>query len=237
VQNGTESDVDCGGSCPGCPDGKMCNTGADCLGAGCAGGVCAPVLLISQMRSEGKNGVDDDFVELYNPGSEPLTMDATWTLTAMSAVGGCKAPAVRYVGTGKVVPPHGHILLVGAEYAQVPAADAKFIGVTPGTSIDDAGAVWISHGALRTDTLCYYYDPTTQQTLGDPCSIPYLCPGTPISNLPHNGMAGPTSSVDTALERRPGGSAGNTTDTNNNNADFKKVTPADPHDLMSAPTP
>jgi alpha-tubulin suppressor-like RCC1 family protein len=34
VKNGTETDTDCGGPCPGCTDGKKCNTVADCQGHG-----------------------------------------------------------------------------------------------------------------------------------------------------------------------------------------------------------
>ena len=35
LQNGTESDVDCGGSCPRCPDLSDCNQDADCVNDSC----------------------------------------------------------------------------------------------------------------------------------------------------------------------------------------------------------
>ncbi|MBK9261025.1 MAG: hypothetical protein IPM54_14610 [Polyangiaceae bacterium] len=38
VQNGTESDVDCGGMCGGCDDGKMCMIGTDCTSMVCDAG-------------------------------------------------------------------------------------------------------------------------------------------------------------------------------------------------------
>jgi hypothetical protein len=41
--DGTESDTDCGGSCPACGDGQHCNTGSDCQSMVCAAGVCAPL--------------------------------------------------------------------------------------------------------------------------------------------------------------------------------------------------
>ncbi len=42
VKNGTESDTDCGGSCPAdCADGKACGTAADCASGVCASNVCA----------------------------------------------------------------------------------------------------------------------------------------------------------------------------------------------------
>jgi len=41
IQNGTETDIDCGGgSCPRCGVGKKCNTRNDCVTALCVGGVC-----------------------------------------------------------------------------------------------------------------------------------------------------------------------------------------------------
>jgi hypothetical protein len=37
VRDGDESDVDCGGSCAACPDGKSCNGPLDCVSGLCAG--------------------------------------------------------------------------------------------------------------------------------------------------------------------------------------------------------
>ncbi|WP_437725574.1 trypsin-like serine protease [Sorangium sp. So ce861] len=43
VQNGTETDVDCGGTCTAdCANGDTCNTGADCASQNCVAGVCQP---------------------------------------------------------------------------------------------------------------------------------------------------------------------------------------------------
>ncbi|KAL4451740.1 hypothetical protein ABPG75_007402 [Micractinium tetrahymenae] len=40
-RNGQEVDVDCGGICPGCGPGKMCNSNSDCQsGLSCLGGTC-----------------------------------------------------------------------------------------------------------------------------------------------------------------------------------------------------
>jgi len=42
VRNGTETDVDCGGSCPPCALGKSCSVAADCAtGDNCVGGTCS----------------------------------------------------------------------------------------------------------------------------------------------------------------------------------------------------
>ncbi len=45
VKNGSESDVDCGGSCQRCTNGKRCTTGKDCLSGLCAiDGTCQDCL-------------------------------------------------------------------------------------------------------------------------------------------------------------------------------------------------
>ncbi len=44
IQDVDESDVDCGGSCPPCVNGKACNSGEDCLSGFCEGGTCQRVV-------------------------------------------------------------------------------------------------------------------------------------------------------------------------------------------------
>src|SRR5690606_9661399 len=40
IQNGNESDVDCGGSCPRCLNTRRCTGPSDCASGYCASGVC-----------------------------------------------------------------------------------------------------------------------------------------------------------------------------------------------------
>jgi hypothetical protein len=40
VKNATETDVDCGGGCPGCALGMACLAHADCQSGTCQNGVC-----------------------------------------------------------------------------------------------------------------------------------------------------------------------------------------------------
>jgi hypothetical protein len=58
VDNGQETDVDCGGSlCPGCPVGDGCMVGADCLGGSCVGGTCAATCT-DGLLNQGESDVD-----------------------------------------------------------------------------------------------------------------------------------------------------------------------------------
>lgn len=58
-QNGTESAVDCGGDCPGCPDGTACNTDADCSSRVCgAAGSCAVPSCGDGAQNGSETGVD-----------------------------------------------------------------------------------------------------------------------------------------------------------------------------------
>src|SRR6202042_1065367 len=102
---------------------------------------------------------------IYNPGSAPVTFDATWMLKARNAtagLSGCDSAGygTRFNGGGQVIPASGHILYANAmgfsESAATPAD-----GTYPTNSgIPDAASVILVHGAAVIDTLCFYYDST-----------------------------------------------------------------------------
>jgi hypothetical protein len=53
IQNGDETAVDCGGSCPGCANGEACAEAEDCISGYCtAGGSCAPCTSHGQCVAE-----------------------------------------------------------------------------------------------------------------------------------------------------------------------------------------
>lgn len=58
LQNGTESDVDCGGRCPGCTDGRRCLAASDCLSSTCANKVCLPTTCANGKRDGHESDVD-----------------------------------------------------------------------------------------------------------------------------------------------------------------------------------
>jgi hypothetical protein len=233
--DGTESAIDCGGSaCLGCGVGATCGVDGDCLTGRCTSGVCAEVLLISEARTRGVGGSLDELVELYNPGKIAVIVDSSWTLSVRSAVGACAtdAASVKFTGAGQTLPPHGHLLIVGSTYTQSPAGDAALVN----GGIADAGSLALYRGAVLVDALCYGYDAPTLGSLAS-CAVPYVCNGSPASNLPHDNTLSAASNVDVSLERRPGGTQGNQIDTGDNAADFRQSKPARPQSLSSAAVP
>jgi hypothetical protein len=185
----------------------------------------SPGLVISEVRSRGLGGGSDEFVELYNPSTDPVTLDAGWTLDARSDT--VAAYSARWAGTGKSIPAHGHFLIAGTLYAQQPAADETLLN-----GITDATALRLSRAGSVVDALCYGFDATTLMVFrGD---ATYACEGMPAMNG-HDNTTG--TNVDQSIERKPGGTAGNRQDTNDNASDFAALTPSNPQSSASAPAP
>ena len=58
LDQGLESDVDCGGQCGGCVDGKMCAVDGDCQGGTCASGICSAVQCSDGVKNGTETAVD-----------------------------------------------------------------------------------------------------------------------------------------------------------------------------------
>ncbi|MFT3766682.1 MAG: DUF4215 domain-containing protein [Minicystis sp.] len=191
-----------------------------------AGGTCnATSILISEIRSRGAGGAGDEFVELYNPTSAPVTLDNTWKLEARSNT--TTAYSSRWTGTGKVIPAHGHFLIAFTGYTQMPAPDEAL-----STGITDATSLRLMHSGTKVDAVCYGFDTTSKAPFTTDAT--YTCEGAPVTN-PHNNAT--ATNADASIERKPGGSAGNCSDTGDNATDFATLMPANPQNSQSAPTP
>jgi hypothetical protein len=97
--------------------------------------------------------------------------------------------------------------------------------------ISDAASLRLVHAGVPVDVVCYFFDPTTLMEL---TTKGYMCAGTPVFN-PHDNTT--STDVDTSIARKPGGVAGNCTDTGDNAADFTLMSPSTPADTASPPTP
>jgi len=222
TDGGTPSD---GGSDGGSPnDGGTDGGNPTDAGSGCGIGH----VVISEVRSRGAGGASDEFIELYNASATPVVLDSTWAINGRSTT----APSytVRYAGgDGGVIPAYGHYLIAGSAYTQAPTPDALLvIGLTDATSLT------LTQNGTTIDAVCYAFDATTTATLQ---MTGFTCSGTPVSNAPHDNTSSVTSNVDVSVERKPGGTAGNCTNTGDNSADFTTQTPATPLNASSLPTP
>ena len=193
-----------------------------------AGGSCAALghLVISEIRSRGTAGGNDDFVELYNPTDLPVTLDTTWKLDARNHTAG-GSYGTRWTGSGKTIPSHGHFLIVGSAYAQSPAGDETLT-----SGITDATSVKLTHSGAVVDAVCYAFDAATSASFAtDPT---FSCEGTPVTN-PHNNAT--ATNDDASIERKLAGNAGSCNDTGDNAADFFTQMPATPQNAMSPAVP
>jgi hypothetical protein len=234
IKNNGEADIDCGGGCANkCDLTKSCATGGDCKTGSCVANACSCAndhLMISEIRSRGTTATMtavDEFIELYNPTAADVVLDSSWTLEARSTTSG--SYGVRWTGTGKTIPSHGHFLIANTGYAQLPAKDDA--SVTSG--ITDASSVVLKKTAAVIDAVCYGFSAATKATLG---GVGYLCEGMPADNLPHNNTPG-VGDADVSIQRLPGGALGNCIDTGDNAVDFFTTTPAAPQSSTSAKTP
>ena len=234
LKNNGEADVDCGGPCANkCDITKMCGSGADCKTGSCVAQACSCAndhLVISEIRSRGATvgmTAADEFIELYNPTSAAVVLDATWTIEARSTTSG--SYGVRWTGMGKTSPVHGHFLIANTGYSQMPAKDE----ISVASGITDASSVTLKHAGVLIDAVCYGFSAGTKATL---IGAGYFCEGTPADNLPHNNLPG-VGDANVSIQRLPGGALGNCIDTGDNAADFFTTTPAAPQNSTSATTP
>ncbi|NUP11463.1 MAG: lamin tail domain-containing protein [Polyangiaceae bacterium] len=223
MMNQDETDVDCGGLfCDACGFGEGCQIGLDCETGSCSASdtcTCAPnngVVIISEVRSRGPGGAGDDFVELYNPGSTPVTLSSSWTVVSRSETAGTYD--TRFVGSGQVVPPSEHFLIAGTAYTGAAAADAPFV-----SGLADEVSVLVKNGTTVVDAVCYQ--------CGTNNFSDHTCEGAVFT------LVGCANNINRSIERKPGGALGNCIDTQDSSMDFAEITPSNPQNLASPPTP
>jgi uncharacterized repeat protein (TIGR01451 family) len=153
-------------------------------------------LLISEFRTRGPAGASDEFVEIYNPTTSTLV------------IGGLKIRASNNAATisDRVTITAGTTLGPGCHYLIANSSASGYSGATPAnqtytTGITDDGGIAITRNNGT----------TIIDQVGMSSGSAYK-EGTTLTAL--------SSNVDQSYERKPGGSFGNGTDTNNNSADF-----------------
>jgi hypothetical protein len=181
-------------------------------------------LVISEIRTRGLNGPADEFIELYNPSDTPIVLDSEWTIQARST--SSLTYSQRWAGSGKTIPEYGHYLIAGSSYVQSPPSDDSLSQAIP-----DTASVVLQLDSAPVSVVCFYYDAASLDILQNGG---YDCDDMPVEN-PHDDTN--DSNLDASIERKPGGTAGNCTNSGDDLVDFTISSPATPLDTNSAPTP
>jgi beta-lactamase superfamily II metal-dependent hydrolase len=174
----------------------------------------ASPLVISEFRVRGPSGGNDEFIELYNNTDAPVSIGG-YLLRGSNSAGTVGTRAT--VPAGTTIPARGHYLFTNS-------AASGYSGATPGdqtygTGIGDDGGIAITLADLT--TIIDQVGMSTGSAFKE---------GTPLANLG-------ASNQNRSYERRAGGVNGSQQDTDDNADDFQLVTPSDPQNLASTPTP
>ena len=168
-------------------------------------------VVISEFRTRGPNGGNDEFIELYNLSSSPINISG-WEIKGSNTTGTVSTRAV--INNGVVLNSGCHYLLTnsnptGGPYSGTVAGNQTYgVGIT-----DDGGIALTLPGGVIVDQVGMSSGSTFKE-------------GSTLSPL--------TTSSNRGYERRPGGSAGNSIDSDNNNNDFRLISPSDPQSASSA---
>lgn len=167
-------------------------------------------IVISEFRTRGPNGGNDEFIELYNLSAAPVDISG-WQVRGSNNSGTASTRAV--INAGTVLNPGCHYLLTnpnasGGPYSGSVAGDQTF---SPGITDDGGIAVATPDGTI-----------IDQVGMSNGSAFKE---GSALSPLGSN--------ADGGYERRPGVASGSGQDTDNNGADFIARAPSDPQNAGS----
>gem|GEM_PF-454780 len=161
-------------------------------------------LVISEFRSRGPNGADDEFVELYNPSGAAVNI-GTWSIKKSSSCGTSISNLATIPFDTSLLA--GQHYLVAATGSSVTGADLTYTA----SLADDGGLALVTTSGTVVDQVGMCMSTQYQE-------------GTIL--LPLSGTS------DQSYERKPGG-ATSCYDTNNNAVDFALISPANPQNKTS----
>jgi uncharacterized repeat protein (TIGR01451 family) len=168
------------------------------------------IVLISEIQAGITGNNNYEFIELYNPGMDPVDLRG-WSLWYRLPTNNQDLFVHRWTDQA-LVPPHGHYLLVRQEIDLGIAADARF-----------SQAINLPTGGLQLRNMG-----------GD--VIDSVSWGEASQGFVEKSPA-PALKYGISLERLPGSGLGNATDTNQNALDFRLNATPEPQNTGSSPTP
>ena len=170
-------------------------------------------VVISEFRTRGPAGGNDEFVELYNLTNAAIDIGG-WKINGSNNTAGVSTRLTITAGT--MIPARGHFLATnsntsGPYSGSVPGNQTYATGIT-----DDGGIALFNASNVIIDQVGMSTGSAYKE-------------GTVLAQLATN--------VDRCYERKPGGTSGSTQDSDNNSADFQLLQPCAPQNLSSTPTP
>ncbi len=168
-------------------------------------------LLVSEVVTGGSSA-SDEFVELFNPGPAALPLEGL-ELVYVTATGATVTRKASWAAGDHGIASHHHILVANAAGIYAGIADATYASGLAATG--GSLALRIQGAATAIDALGW---------------------GTAAS-IWMEGAAAPSPPIGASLERLPGGSAGSSQDSDDNEADFAIRALPDPQNSTAAPTP
>jgi hypothetical protein len=161
-------------------------------------------IVISEFRTRGPNGGNDEFIELYNLSSSSVNIGG-WRIEGSNNSG---SVTTRAVVNGTVVNPHCHYLLANSNPQFGPYSGSVIPDQTYGVGITDDGGIALTMP-----------DGTIVDQVGLSSGSAFR-EGSTLSPL--------ISNSDRGYERRPGGASGSGQDSDNNQSDFRLILPSGP---------
>jgi len=165
-------------------------------------------VVISEFRTRGPSGGNDEFIELYNPTPSPIDISG-WLIRTSNAMGGINTRFT--VPTGTLLQSGQHYLIVGTAFSGSVAGE---VGAVLSAGIPDNGGIAIT--LANTTTIIDQVGMDAGSTYQE---------GTVLAPLSGN--------TDQSYERRLGGASDSCQETNNNSTDFQLVTPSLPQNTSS----
>jgi RHS repeat-associated protein len=178
----------------------------------CVSPSSSSTVLISEFRTRGAGGSNDEFVELYNKSDAAINLSG-WKIKASNNAGAVTTRMV--IAPGTTLPAHAHFLATNTGsggYSGAVAGNQSY-----STGIADDGGIALTR-----------VDDVVVDQVGMSAGSAFK------ENRP---LAPLTTNLDQSYERKPGGANASTQDTGDSPSDFQLRTPSDPHNLSSSPPP
>ena len=176
------------------PDASAHDSGAaDASDAGCGTGS----VVVNEVQTSGTGGLDDEWVELFNPQSCPVDISG-WTLRHTSATG-TSASTVFTAGAGTTLGAKGYGVVAGMTYS---AAAATIGAFNSGVLSDTGGGLGLYDGSALVDSMGYGAGATNPFVQGSPA--PSEGSGQSIARVPNGTASGNNASDFKASTPTPG---------------------------------